>query len=222
MYKVIITGSTGMVGEGVMHECLNSPLITEVLIVNRRKSTFSNPKLKELIHTDFSDFSAIESQLQGYDACFFCLGVSSVGMKQQRYFDITYTLTMKFAKTVSRLNPQLTFCYVSGAGTDSTEKGRLAWARVKGKVENELQHLPFKAVYIFRPGMLEPTPGLRNTLRLYSYFGWLAPLFRTFLPNSISTLKQLGLAMISVLHHGYTSTVLEVPAIKSAADKMAN
>ncbi|MEY4594682.1 MAG: hypothetical protein RIQ47_1092, partial [Bacteroidota bacterium] len=175
MYKVIITGTTGMVGEGVLHECLNSPLISEVLIVNRRKSTFSNPKLKEIVHADFKDVEAIQDQLKGYDACFFCLGVSSVGMNKQMYFDITYTLTLHFAGILSKQNPQMTFCYVSGAGTDSTEKGRLAWARVKGKVENDLQKLPFKAVYNFRPGMLEPTKGLQNTLKLYHYLGWLAP-----------------------------------------------
>lgn len=222
MYKVIITGATGMVGEGVMHECLQHPLISEVLIVNRRKSTFSNPKLKEVVHENFSDFTVIESQLKGYDACFFCLGVSSVGMNKEAYYSVTYELTMRFATAVARQNDQMTFCYVSGAGTDSSEKGWISWARVKGKVENDLQRLPFKAVYNFRPGMLEPTKGLRNTLRMYSYLGWLAPFFRTVLPNSISTLKQLGLAMIAVLHHGNAKRILEVPDIKNAAAKLAS
>jgi len=211
-----------MVGEGVLHECLNSPLISEVLIVNRRKSTFSNPKLKEIVHADFKDITAIQDQLKGYDACFFCLGVSSVGMDKQTYFDITYTLTLDFAKILSERNPQMTFCYVSGAGTDSTEKGRLAWARVKGKVENDLQKLSFKAVYNFRPGMLEPTKGLQNTLSLYKYLGWLSPALRKFFPNSISTLQQLGLAMISVVVHGFDRNILEVPEIKMAAGKMAS
>ncbi|MEY4595526.1 MAG: hypothetical protein RIQ47_1936 [Bacteroidota bacterium] len=210
-----------MVGEGVLHECLNSPLISEVLIVNRRKSTFSNPKLKEIVHANFKDITAIQDQLKGYDACFFCLGVSSVGMDKQTYFDITYTLTLNFAEILSKQNPQMTFCYVSGAGTDSTEKGRLAWARVKGKVENDLQKLPFKAVYNFRPGMLEPTKGLQNTISLYRYVGWLTPVFRKLFPNSISTLQQLGIAMISVVAHGFDKSILEVPDIKMAAGKLS-
>jgi nucleoside-diphosphate-sugar epimerase len=150
--KVIVTGATGMVGEGVMHICLNSPDVEKVLIINRRPLGVTHPKLTEITHTDFFDFSSIESQLSGYDACYFCLGVSSVGMKKEDYYKTTYTLTMHVAETLSHLNPQMTFCYVSGAGTDSTETGRLSWARVKGKAENDLMKLPFKQVFAYRPG----------------------------------------------------------------------
>ncbi|MFM8431958.1 MAG: NAD-dependent epimerase/dehydratase family protein, partial [Bacteroidota bacterium] len=146
-YKVIITGATGMVGEGVLHECLMSEKISEVLLLNRRPSGFANPKLKEIILEDLSDISSLSEYLRGYDGCFFCLGVSSVGMEAEKYRRITYDLTMQIAGHLSAWNPQMTFCYVSGAGTDSTEKGRLRWARVKGKTENDLSRLPFVAVY---------------------------------------------------------------------------
>jgi uncharacterized protein YbjT (DUF2867 family) len=217
MYKVIVTGATGMVGEGVLHECLNSPLISEVMIINRRASGCSNPKLKEIIHTDFHDLSAVESMLKGYDACFFCLGVSSVGMNKEMYRHMTYDLTMHFAQTVVKLNPSMVFCYVSGAGTDSTGKGRLAWARVKGEVENDLMRLPFKAVYNFRPAMIEPTPGLSNTIKVYTYFGWLIPVLNRFFPKSICRLEQVGQAMISALVRGYSRSVVEVEDIKTLA-----
>jgi hypothetical protein len=217
MYKVILTGATGMVGEGVLHECLNSSLISDVLIINRRPSGCSNPKLKEIVHTDFHDLSSVEAQLKGYDACFFCLGVSSVGMNKEKYRHMTYDLTMHFAQTVSKVNSSMIFCYVSGAGTDSTEKGWLAWARVKGKVENDLMKLPFKSVYNFRPGMIEPTPGLSNTLSLYKYFGWLNTLLNRFAPGSICRLEQVGNAMINALVKGYSKSVLEVDDIKKLA-----
>ncbi|HVX52842.1 MAG TPA: NAD-dependent epimerase/dehydratase family protein, partial [Chitinophagaceae bacterium] len=150
--KVIITGVTGMVGEGVMHECLQHPAISEVLVINRKASGFTHPKLKEILHKDFFNIAPVEQQLAGYDACFFCLGVTSLGKKEAEYYDLTYTLTITFAETLCRVNNNLVFCYISGASTDSTEKGRVMWARVKGKTENDLMKMPFTMVYNFRPG----------------------------------------------------------------------
>ncbi|MGN6638785.1 MAG: NAD-dependent epimerase/dehydratase family protein, partial [Mucilaginibacter sp.] len=167
--RAIVTGATGMVGEGVLHECLQHPQVDSVLIINRKPSGVSHSKLKEIIHKDFLDISAIEDQLSGYNACYFCLGVSSVGMKEPEYYRLTYTLTMNVAQTLSRLNPDMVFCYVSGASTDSTEKGRMMWARVKGKTENDLMKLPFKEVFAFRPGYMHPTPGLKNAISFYKY-----------------------------------------------------
>ena len=216
--KAIVTGATGMVGEGVLHEFLQDPRVTEVLIVNRKASGFSHPKLKEIIHGDFFDLTAIEDQLAGYNACYFCLGVSSVGMKEPEYYKLTYMLTINFAETVSRLNPDMTFCYVSGAHTDSSEQGKSMWARVKGKTENTLMKLPFKQVFNFRPGFMKPTPGLKNTLSLYKYMGWLFPILRMLTPNMVSTLAQVGQAMINVTLNGYPKQVLEVKDIKAAAN----
>lgn len=209
--NVILTGATGMVGEGVLHECLQSNIVEKVLVINRKPCGVSHPKLKEIIHPDFFDFSSIENQLTGYNACFFCLGVSSVGMKEENYRHVTYDLTMHVAQTLSKLNKGMIFCYISGAGTN--EKGKLMWARVKGKTENDLMKLPFKRVYNFRPGMLQPTKDLKNTLSLYKYFGWLSPLLKVFAPNSISTLKELGLAMINAASKGYEKQIIEVSDI---------
>jgi hypothetical protein len=165
--RAIITGSTGMVGEGVLHECLLSPDVEAVLVVNRNPCGVVHPKLKEIILKDFFNFSAIETELAGYNACFFCLGISSMGVSADDYYKMTYTLTMGVARILSKGNPDMTFCYVSGSGTDSSEKGRLAWARVKGKTENDLMKLPFKQVYAFRPGYIHPTPGLKRTHPYY-------------------------------------------------------
>ena len=170
---VIITGATGMVGEGVLHTCLEHPQVASVLIINRKSLGLSHPKLTEVLHADFYDLSAIENQLKGYNACFFCLGVSSVGMKEADYFKVTYTLTMHVAEMLARLNPDMVFCYVSGQGTDSTEKGRSMWARVKGKTENDLQKLPFSRVYAYRPGFIKPITGLSKTHSFYKYVNWL-------------------------------------------------
>ncbi len=211
--KAIITGATGMVGEGVLHECLQHDDIESVLVINRNPCGVSHPKLKEIIHADFFNLSAIENQLAGYNSCLFCLGVSSVGMKEPEFYRLTYTLTMNFAETVLKQNPEMSFCYISGASTDSTEKGRMMWARVKGKTENDLMKLSFKAVYNFRPGVIEPTKGLKNTLKAYKYFGWLIPVIRLIAPYRIITLKQLGLAMINAMAKGYQKQVLEVKDI---------
>ncbi|MVN22885.1 epimerase [Mucilaginibacter sp. HMF7410] len=206
--RAIITGTTGMVGEGVLHECLQHPHVGAVLIINRKPLGLSHPKLTEIIHTDFFDLSAIESRLKGYNACFFCLGVSSVGMKKQDYYRFTYTLTMNFAETLSRLNTEMDFCYISGAGTDSSEKGRSNWARVKGKTENDLMKLPFRQAYAFRPGFIKPTKGLTKTHKFYKYISWLFPLGRALYPDGFCTLKELGLAMIESVSKGYPKKVI--------------
>jgi hypothetical protein len=215
--RTIITGVTGMVGEGVLHEALNHPDVESVLVINRRPCSVSHPKLKEIVHKDFHNFEPIESQLKNYNACFFCLGVSSVGMKEPEYKKMTYDLTLHVANTLVRLNPDMTFCYVSGAGTDSTEKGRTMWARVKGKTENDLMKLPFKKAYMFRPGFIEPTKGLKNTLKLYTYIGWMIPIVRMISPGFISTLRDIGVAMVHSVTKGYPKSVVEVPDIKALA-----
>jgi len=217
--RAIITGATGMVGEGVLHECLEHPMVERVLIINRKPSDISHPKLKEVIHKDFYDLTPIEHELQGYNACFFCLGVSSIGLKEPDYYKLTYTLTLGFAEVLSKLNPDMTFCYISGAGTDSTEKGRSMWARVKGKTENDLQKLSFKKVYNFRPGYLHPTPGLKHTHKFYKYISWLYPFARKFFPNTVSTLKELGLAMINSVNENDGKKNIEVKDIKELAYK---
>ncbi|HWB92205.1 MAG TPA: NAD-dependent epimerase/dehydratase family protein [Puia sp.] len=196
--RVIITGATGMVGEGVLHECLQHPAVDAVLIVNRKPLGLSHPKLKEIVHPDLYDLSPVETQLSGYNACFFCLGVSSVGMPAEDYYRVTYTLTMRVAETLSRLNSGMVFCYVSGAGTDSSEKGRSRWARVKGKTENDLMKLPFRRVYAFRPGFIRPIPGLSHAHKFYRYINWLFPIGRALFPNGFATLSEVGLAMIHV------------------------
>jgi len=160
--KVILFGATGMVGQGVLRECLLDPGIESMLAVGRNPLREQRPKLREILHNDFTDYTDIEPQLTGYDACFFCLGVSSVGMDEERYRHLTYDVTLAAAKTLSRLNPQMVFVYVTGRGTDSTEHGRLMWARVKGKTENDLLKLPFKAAYMFRPAGIQPLHGIRS------------------------------------------------------------
>jgi len=209
----IITGSTGMVGEGVLHECLLDPDVEKVLVINRRPGGATHPKIIEILHADFYDLSAIENQLKGYNACFFCLGVSSVGMKEPEYNKMTYELTMHVAQTLAKLNTDMTFCYVSGAATDSTEQGKSMWARVKGKTENHLMQLPFKKAYMFRPGYMQPTKGLKNTLKYYGAIGWMYPALRRLFPKYVSTLAELGRAMINAVRKGYDKQILEVPDI---------
>ncbi len=208
--KAIITGSTGMVGEGVLHECLNHPEVDSVLVINRRTCDVQHPKLKEIIHSDFSDFSSIENELSGYNAAFLCMGVSSVGMKEDKFRFLTYDLTMALAKPLAKLNPDLTFTYVSGVGTDSSEKGRIMWARVKGKTENDIIKLPVKAGFAFRPALITPIKGLKNTYTSYKVMKPLLPVFRFLFPKYVSSLRELGLAMINVALKGYDKNILEV------------
>lgn len=207
--KVIITGVTGMVGEGVMHECLQHPDVERVLVINRKPCGVTHPKLLEYLHGDFFDLSSIVQHLDHYNACFFCLGVSSVGMKEEEYSRLTYDLTLHMASLLSSLNPEMIFCYVSGSGTDSTEQGRSMWARVKGRTENRLLQLPFKGAYMFRPGYIHPTKGLKNTHRYYSALSLLYPMLRAVLPKYVISLKELGLAMIHIAQSGRERAILE-------------
>jgi uncharacterized protein YbjT (DUF2867 family) len=217
--RAILTGATGMVGEGVLHECLLHPDVESVLVAGRKPCGVSHTKLKEIIVADFFDLKAIEPELTGHNACLFCLGVSSIGIKEPEYTRISYDLTLNFAQTLSRLNPDMTFCYVSGSGTDSTEKGRLMWARVKGKTENDLVKLPFRAAYNFRPAFMLPTKGLKNTLSMYKYVTWLYPVVHPLFPAYFGTLKDLGLAMINSVLYGCDRKVLEAKDIAELAMK---
>lgn len=215
--KVIVTGASGMVGEGVLLECLENDNVESVLVVGRRACGVVHPKMKEIIHKDLYNLSVLEEQLSGYDACYFCLGTTSVGKSEEDYYKVTYTLTMHFADTLSKLNPGMTFCYVSGAGTDSTEKGKLNWARVKGKTENDLMKLPFRQVYAFRPAFLQATKGQKNTLGLYKLLGSLSPVVRALFPKFVSSLQELGRAMICVTLNGYEKQIIEVTDILKLA-----
>lgn len=208
--KIILTGATGMVGEGVLLTCLEHPLVTEILIVGRRHFELQHPKLKELIVPDFMQIGKFSDQLQGYDACFFCAGVSSIGMKEEKYTQITFTTTLRFAQTLALINPDMVFDYVTGRHTDSTEKGRIMWARVKGKTENALQQLPFRGQYNFRPGFMKPVKGQKN---VKSFFKPLILIFPLLFPKKSLTLQQVGLAMIHSVTRGYNEPVLEVTDI---------
>jgi len=211
--KVILFGATGMVGQGVLRECLLDPNVESVLAVGRSPTGQQHAKLREIVHDNFFDFSAIESQLAGYDACFFCLGVSSVGMSAERYRHLTYDITMAAATTLAKLNPGMVFVYVTGRGTDSTEQGRLMWARVKGKTENDLLKLPFKAAYMFRPAGIQPLHGIRSRTAWYqALYAVAAPvltLLNRVAPKYVTTTEQVGRAMIRVARDGYPRPVLE-------------
>jgi uncharacterized protein YbjT (DUF2867 family) len=216
--KAIITGATGMVGEGVLYECLQAPNVVEVLVINRKPCGYSHPKLKEIIHQDFFDWSPIENQLVGYNACYFCLGISSVGVSKEHYYKMTYTLTMHVASVLGRLNADMTFCYVSGAGTNSSEQGGVNWAIVKGKTENDLMKLPFKQVFNFRPGIIKPTKGLKYTHKAYHVFGWLFFILKTINKNSFVTLAEIGHAMINTSNYSKQRRIVEVKDIKELAN----
>ncbi len=207
-----------MVGEGVLLECLNHPEITEVLSVSRKPAEITHSKLKEYIVADFLSLQENDEKLKGYDACFFCAGVSSVGMKEEEYRRITYDTTMNFARAVNP-NRQMSFVYVSGGGTDSAEKGRMMWARVKGKTENDLMKLPFKQAFGFRIGFLIPNPQQKRVLKYYNYISWLTPIIKLVFPNIITTMKQVALAMIYVSKNGYKNNVIYVKDIKLMAGK---
>lgn len=218
--KVIITGATGMIGEGVLHHCLNHPLIEQVLLVTRKTTGYSHPKLSEIIHTDFFDLEPIREKLSGYDACYFCLGVSSVGMNEEKYSRLTYDLTLSFATVLADQNPGMTFCYISGAGTDSSESGRSMWARVKGRTENDLMKLPFKKAYNLRPGGIEPFLPLRSTQSYYKTYKYLNVIFvvmKWIAPGLIISLKDLAAAMINVSLIGYPKQILEIKDMKQLA-----
>ena len=217
--RAIITGATGMVGEGVLHECLQDSRVEHVLNVSRKTCGVVHRKLKELIVANFFDLSAVADQLMGYNACFFCLGVSSIGLKEYEFYKLTHTLTLHMATLLGERNPDMTFCYVSGTGTDSSEKGSTMWARVKGKTENNLMALPFKQVFNFRPGYIHPTPGLKNTKSYYKYLSWLYPMVSKVAPSFVITLHQLGQAMINSVGKTKQRRVLEVNDIKALAEE---
>jgi uncharacterized protein YbjT (DUF2867 family) len=211
--KVLLFGATGMVGQGVLRECLRDPRVGKVLTIGRMATWQAHPKLREIEWADLFDLSGLESELTGYDAGFFCLGVSSNGMTPHEYNRLTYVLTVDVATLLARLNPGMTFTYVSGAGTDSTEKGLSMWAAVKGKTENALLALPFKAAYMFRPGVIRPLHGIKSKTRSYRMFyavaGPLLPLIGKLFPNSMTTTEQMGRAMIAVAAQGAPRKILE-------------
>lgn len=202
-----------MVGEGVLHECLRHPDVSSVTVVGRKPCGTTHPNMQEILVSDFFNLEPIVAQLAGFDACLFCLGTSSVGMTEVDFHKITYTLTMNFAETVCKLNPAMVFCYISGSGTDSTEHGKVMWARVKGKTENDLMKLPFKKAYNFRPAYLHPTKGLLHTLKFYKFISWMYPVGRLIVPSYFSTLRELGLAMINAAAKGYSKHIIEVQDI---------
>lgn len=219
--KVIVFGATGMIGQGVLRECLLDAGVERVLVVGRAPTGQKHDKLVEIVHADLFDLSPIERELAGWDACFFCLGVSSAGMNEADYTRVTYDLTLAVANTLARLNPAMTFVYVSGTGTDGSERGRSMWARVKGKTENALMRLPFKAAYMFRPGFVQPRNGIVSKTRLYrvaySLVGWMYPLWKLLFPGFVTTTDQVGRAMLSVARRGAPAAVLENRDINATA-----
>ncbi|MGU3376117.1 NAD-dependent epimerase/dehydratase family protein [Chryseobacterium sp. M5A1_1a] len=212
--KIILTGATGMVGEGVLMECLENPNVSEILSVGRKSSGKKHPKLKEYLVPDFLSIDLNDENLKGYDACFFCAGISSVGMNEEDYTKITYDTTLHFAEVVLHQNPDMVFNYVSGASTDSTESGKLMWARVKGRTENALKKMSFKGAYNFRPGFMKPVDGQLNVKWFFKPFIWIFPIF---LPSKSLTLHEVGRAMVNTVQKGYPTSTLEIRDIKNLA-----
>ena len=220
--KVVITGATGMVGKGVLLECFDSDNIDSVLVINRRSIDMKHEKLKEIILQDFYDLSPIEDQLTGYDACFFCLGISAYKMSEENYTKITYDMTLHFATTLLNLNPEMTFCYVSGQGTDSTEKSRMMWANVKGKTENAILNMPFRKAYMFRPGFIQPMRGIKSSTKMYNTMYAImkpfVPLLKLFFSKSMTDTDRVGKAMINSVTIGYDKTHLDNNDINQLAE----
>ncbi len=216
--RVLLFGASGMVGQGALRECMLDPDGEWVVAIGRSTSAGRDSKLREVVHTDFLDSSSIEGELTAFDACFFCLGVSSAGMREQDYWRITHEFTLSAARVLVRLNPNMTFIYVSGMGTDSSEQGRSMWARVKGKTENDLRARPCRAAYMFRPGMIMPMHGIKSRTKLYSMvyvvMRPLLPLLSALFPKYVTTTEQLGQAMLKVAKHGYPKRVLETSDIQ--------
>jgi uncharacterized protein YbjT (DUF2867 family) len=219
--NVVLFGATGMIGQGVLRECLLDPGVEKVLAVGRTPPTTEHPKLRSLVHWDFLDFSPVADELIGFDACFFCLGVSSAGMTETDYRRVSHDIPLAAARVLAARNPGMTFIFLSGAGADSTGRGRIMWARVKGRAENELLALPFRAAYVFRPAFVLPMHGIRSKTALYRALyaigAPLYPLWKRFLPGYVTTTEQMGLAMIAVARHGAPKRVLENPDINAAA-----
>lgn len=220
--KVIVTGATGMVGKGVLLECLDHEQITEVLSISRRSLGMSHPKLKELLHADFSEFDSVATQLEGYDACYACMGVSAAGLNEAEYTRLTYDFTLALANTLLDLNTDTTFIYVSGQGTASSEKGSM-WARVKGKTENDLLQLGFQQAFMFRPGMIIPVKGVSPSSKLYrvviNNLTWLLKLIKQLAPKSVVNSAQIGQAMINATLTGYSKSVIDPADILQLSEK---
>ena len=221
--NIVLFGATGMIGQGVLRECLADSDAVRVLSIGRAKTGQQHPKLREVVHDNFVDFSSIESELSGYDACFFCLGVSSAGMSEEAYRRITYDFTLAAARSLAKVSPAMTFIYVSGTGTDSTERGRVMWARIKGATENALHTLGFRAVYSFRPGYIQPMHGITSRTgwyrAMYAVVAPLYPLLKALAPRYVTTTEAMGRAMINVARNGWPRPVLESPDINAAAVK---
>jgi uncharacterized protein YbjT (DUF2867 family) len=219
--NVLIFGATGMVGQGVLRECLLDPNVQLVETIGRNAAGVQNPKLREIVHPDLWHYAPIEEKLTGFDACFFCLGVASSGMTEEAYARVTYDITIAAAETLCRVNPKMTFIYVSGAATDSSEKGRMMWARVKGKTENALLRMPFAAAYMFRPGFIEPAHGEISRTKLYRVLFTvtrpLLPVIRRAFPNQILTTEQIARAMLNLTNRPYPKHILEIKDIRAAA-----
>jgi uncharacterized protein YbjT (DUF2867 family) len=219
--NVVLFGATGMVGQGALRECLLDGDVARVLTVGRSATGQQHEKLREVVVADMYDLSSIRPELAGFNACFFCLGVSSSGMSEERYSRVTYDLTLVAAQTLVQLNPGMTFIFVSGMGTDSTERGRVMWARVKGRAENALLRMPFKAAYMFRPGFIVPRHGIKSRTTLYRVFysvlAPLLPLLKALAPNAVVTTEGLGRAMIAVAKRGYSKPVLEARDIAAVS-----
>lgn len=211
--KVIVFGATGMIGQGALRECLLDPTVEAVLTVGRTATGQQSPKLREIVVADMADLSPIEGQLSGYDACFFCLGISSAGLREPEYRRVTYDIATAAARTLLARNPGLTFIFVSGAGADSTERGRVMWARIKGETENAILRMPFRGAYVFRPAFIQPRHGIRSRTRMYriayAAFGPLFPVLKRLFPGQVSTTEEIGQAMIAVARHGAPKKVLE-------------
>ena len=221
--KVIVTGTTGMVGKGVLLECLDHADVDGVLSISRKSTGIEHPKMKELIHQDFSEFASVADQLKGYDACYACMGVSAAGMSEEKYTRLTYDFTLSLARELLQINKDMTFTYVSGVGTDSSEKGRTMWARVKGKTENDLLNLGFRQAYMFRPGGIIPLRGIQPSSKMYriliNNLKWLIKLMKRLSPDSIVDTTQIGLAMINITAKGYDKKVLTPKDILILAEK---
>ena len=220
--NVLVFGATGMIGQGVLRECLLDPGVKLVATIGRTATGQQNPKLREIVHKDLSNYAAIEEKFSGFDACFFCLGISASGTTEETYTRVTYDITIAAAETLCRLNPKMTFIYVSGASTDSSEKGRMMWARVKGKTENALLRMPFAAAYMFRPGFIEPAHGEISRTKLYrtlyNLMKPLLPAIRRAFPNQLLTTEQIARAMLNLVTRPYPKHILEIKDIRAAAE----
>ena len=223
--RILLFGATGMVGQGVLRECLLAPDVDEVVAIGRTPSGASHPKLKDLVQADLFDYRAIEDRLGGFDACFFCIGVTSFRMDEATYTHLTYDMTVAAASTLARLNPAMSFVYVSGAGADSSESGKIMWARVRGRTENTLARLPFKRVHAIRPGAIRPMHGARSRTRayrmLYPLMAPLFPVFRALMPHAVATTETVGRALLELARHGYPKTILETRDIEEVAQRAA-